>query len=47
MDVKTASLNGEFDEEVYIEHLEGFVIHGKKSHLCKLNKSLYGSKQTP
>jgi hypothetical protein len=29
MDVKTTFLNGEVEKEVYIEQLEGFVIHGK------------------
>jgi hypothetical protein len=45
MDVKTAFLNGEVEQEVYIEQHEGFVIHGKESHVCKLKKALYGLKQ--
>ena len=47
MDVKTAFLNGEIAEEVYIEHPDGFVIHGKESHVCKLKKYMYGLKQAP
>ena len=47
MDVKTSFLNGEVEEEVYIEHPGGFVIHGKEYHVCKLKKSLYGLKQAP
>jgi hypothetical protein len=45
MDVKTAFLNGVIDEEVYIEQPQGFVIHGKESHVCRLKKALYGLKQ--
>jgi hypothetical protein len=45
MDVKTAFLNGEVEQEVYIEQPKGFVIHKKESHVCKLKKSLYGLKQ--
>jgi len=33
------------EEEVYIQQLEGFVIHGKESHVCKLKKYFYGIKQ--
>jgi hypothetical protein len=47
MDVKTSFLNGEVEQEVYIEQPEGFVIHGKESHVYKLKKSLYGLKQAP
>ena len=42
MDVKTAFLNGEVEQEVYIEQPEGFVIHEKESYVCKLKKALYG-----
>ena len=47
MHVKTTFLNVEVEEEVYIEHLEGFMIRGKDSHVCKLKKAMYGLKQTP
>jgi hypothetical protein len=47
MDVKTYFLNGEIEEEVYIENPEGFIIHNKKSHVCKLKKAIYGIKQAP
>jgi hypothetical protein len=45
MDVKTTFLNGEVEQEVYIGQPEGFVIHEKESHVCKLKKALYGLKQ--
>jgi hypothetical protein len=47
MDVKTTFLNGEIEEEVYIDQPEGFVTHNEKSHVCSLKKSLYGLKQAP
>ena len=33
MDVKAAFLNGKIEEEVYIEEPQGFVTHGKKTHV--------------
>uniref|UniRef100_A0A2N9GCP6 Uncharacterized protein n=1 Tax=Fagus sylvatica TaxID=28930 RepID=A0A2N9GCP6_FAGSY len=47
MDVKTAFLNGDLDEEVYMDQLEGFVLPGNEKKVCKLVKSLYGLKQAP
>ena len=47
MDVKTSFLNGEVEEEIYIEQPDGFVIHEKESHVCRLKKALYGLKQAP
>jgi hypothetical protein len=46
MDVKTTFLNGEIEEEVYIEQPNGFVLH-EESHVCRLKKALYGLKQAP
>jgi len=45
MDVKTAYLNGELDEEVYMEQPEGFAVRGSERKVCRLRKALYGLKQ--
>ena len=45
IDVKTVFLNGDLDEEIYMDQLEGFVESGQESKACKLTKSLYGLKQ--
>ena len=47
MNVKTTFLNGELDEEIYMEQSEGFVVQGQENKVCKLVKSLYGFKQAP
>ena len=47
MDVKTAFLNGDLDEEIYMEQPEGFAAPGQEKKVCKLVKSLYGLKQAP
>nr|GFB19718.1 hypothetical protein [Tanacetum cinerariifolium] len=45
MDVKTASLNGNLWEEVYVSHQDGFVDPDNPYHVYKLKKSPYGLKQ--
>jgi hypothetical protein len=47
MDVKTTFLNGELDEEIYMEQPTGFVANGQEGMVCKLLKYLYGLKQAP
>lgn len=45
LDVATAFLNGDIDEEIYITQPEGYIIPGRETEVCKLNKSLYGIRQ--
>jgi hypothetical protein len=47
MDVKTTFLNGELDEEIYMDQPEGFIADGQENKVCRLIKSLYGLKQAP
>jgi hypothetical protein len=47
MDVKKTFLNGEIEEEVYIEQPQGFEVHSRDTHACRLKKSLYVLKQAP
>ena len=42
MDVKSKFLNGDLEEEVYIETPEGFILGYGKNIFWKLNKELYG-----
>jgi hypothetical protein len=47
MDINIAFLNGEIEEEFYIEILYGFVIHEQKSHVCRLKRAMYALKKAP
>ena len=46
LDVTTAFLNGELEEEVYVKQPEGFVVEGQEYLVYKLKRSLYGLKQS-
>lgn len=46
-DVKTAFLNGELKEDIYMEQPTGFKNEEKSDLVCKLHRSFYGLKQSP
>ena len=45
MDIKTAFLNGDLNEEVYMMQPEGFVANDSDTLVCRRKKSIYGLKQ--
>nr|GEV79033.1 retrovirus-related Pol polyprotein from transposon TNT 1-94 [Tanacetum cinerariifolium] len=47
MDVKTAFLNGNLREEVYVSQPDGFLVPDNPNHVYKMKKALYGFKQAP
>ncbi|KAL3677349.1 hypothetical protein R1sor_027297 [Riccia sorocarpa] len=47
LDIKSAFLNGDLTEEVFMSQPEGFVQPGSEHLVCRLHKALYGLKQAP
>uniref|UniRef100_A0A2N9H2E5 CCHC-type domain-containing protein n=1 Tax=Fagus sylvatica TaxID=28930 RepID=A0A2N9H2E5_FAGSY len=47
LDVKTAFLHGNLEEEIFMVQPEGFKQLGTENLVCRLKKSLYGLKQSP
>ena len=45
VDVKSAFLKGDLDEEIYMQQPEGFQTVGQEKKVCHLLKALYGLKQ--
>ena len=45
MDVKTAFLNGNLDERIYMQQPKGFVQDGQEGKVFELQNSIYGLKQ--
>ena len=44
MDVKTAFLNGNLEEKIYMIQLEGFISKNEEHMVCKLKRSICGLK---
>ena len=44
MDFKSTFLDGELEEEVYIDQPKGYPLTNDKDIVCKLRKALYGLK---
>jgi hypothetical protein len=47
LDIETAFLHGDLDEDIYMEQPPYFVDPQFPQYVCKLKKSLYGLKQSP
>jgi hypothetical protein len=47
MDLKITFMNVLKEEEVYINKLKVFEVHGRNTHVCRLKKAIYGLKQAP
>jgi hypothetical protein len=47
MGVKSAFLNGDLKEEVYVHQPSGFAIPDKEDKVLRLRKTLYSLRQTP
>jgi hypothetical protein len=45
LDLKTAFLNGELEEELFMGQPAGFEVNGRENEVCRLQRSLYGLKQ--
>lgn len=47
LDVKSAFLNGDLTEVVYVSQPPGFVVSGEEGKVMRLKKALYGLRQAP
>ncbi|KAG8483366.1 hypothetical protein CXB51_022321 [Gossypium anomalum] len=47
LNVKTAFLHGELEEDIYMQQPKGFIVSEKEDYVCLMKKSLYGLKQSP
>ena len=47
MDVNSTFLNGNLEEEVYVEQPQGYEVPRQENKVYRLKKALYGLKQAP
>lgn len=47
LNVKSAFLNGELEDDIFVQQLIGFEVEEKADHVYKLHRALYGLKQAP
>jgi hypothetical protein len=47
LDIKTAFLYGDLEEDLHMEQPEGYLEENKSDYVCKLKKFIYGLKQAP
>ena len=47
LDIKSAFLNGELAETVFVRQPPGFTIKGEEHRVLRLHKALYGLRQAP
>ena len=46
IDIKGTYLNGKLEDDVYMWQPEGFIADGQQHLVCKLNKGIYGLRQS-
>lgn len=47
VDFVTAFLNGDLEEDIFMRQVPGYEDPSRPTHVCKLNKALYGLRQAP
>ena len=47
LDVKTTFLHGDLEEDIYMQHPQGYEVNRKENLVCRSKKILYGLKHDP